>query len=130
MSDLKPAFIFALPRSGSTLTQRILASHKDIATVTEPHILLYYIYSLKDRGVYSRYNHQSLVWAIQDFCNELPNGVEDYLAELRTFVLRLYARATNNKAKYFLDKTPKYSLVVNDIIHIFPDAKFIFLCYL
>lgn len=127
--DLKPLFIFSLPRSGSTLTQRILAAHKDIATVSEPHILLPYLYSLKAEGIYSKYNHKLLVRALEDFCCELPNGVEDYYAEIQTLAMRLYAKATKGRAKYFLDKTPGYHLIVEDIIRLFPDGngKFIFL---
>lgn len=126
-TGLKPLFLFSLPRSGSTLVQRILAAHEDIATATEPHLLLHHIYSLKDRNVYSRYCHQTTVWAIQDFCSGLPNGVDDYLTEMRTFVLRLYAKAVKGDAKYFLDKTPKYHFIVEDIMHLFPKGKFIFL---
>ena len=35
-----PIFLFSLPRSGSTLLQRVLMSHKDIASVAEPWLML------------------------------------------------------------------------------------------
>lgn len=126
-NHLKPLFLFSLPRSGSTLSQRILASHPDIATVTEPSLLLPYLYSLKDKGVYSEYNHELTAWGIQDFCRELPNGRDDYFEEMRTFVLRLYAKAAKKEVKYFLDKAPHYYWIVEEIIHLFPEGKFIFL---
>jgi hypothetical protein len=126
-NDLIPLFLFSLPRSGSTLSQRILGTHPDIATVTEPSILLPYLYSLKDKGVYSEYNHEVTAWGIQDFCRELPHGEDDYFAEMRTFILRLYTKAAKKEAKYFLDKTPHYYWVAEDIIRLFPEGKFIFL---
>lgn len=124
---ITPLFLFSLPRSGSTLTQRILCSHEEIATVSEPWILLPYLYTLKQQGVYSEYGHKSTTEAIKQFCLELPNGENDYLAEIRFFILQLYAKAAKDKAKYFLDKTPRYSLVVEDIINLFPEGKFVFL---
>jgi hypothetical protein len=39
-----PLFLLSLPRSGSTLAQRILAAHGGIATTSEPWILLPYLY--------------------------------------------------------------------------------------
>ena len=68
-----------------------------------------------------------MVRAVEDFCVELPGGIDDYFEELRTFALRLYAKATHGEARYFLDKTPRYHLVVDDVIRLFPEGKFIFL---
>lgn len=131
MTDLHarpiPVFLFSLPRSGSTLCQRILGAHSEIATVSEPNILLHFLYSLKERDVYSTYNHQRAVNGIRDFCHTLPNGIDDYLAEMGEFALRLYAKAARNNVKYFLDKTPQYHFVAEDIIRLFPESKIIFL---
>lgn len=124
---MHPLFIFSLPRSGSTLTQRILCSHDDIESVSEPWILLPHLYTLKRHGVYSEYGHGDARSGIRQFCLELPNGENDYLAEIRSFVMQLYTRAAKNESKYFLDKTPRYSLVVEDIIKLFPEGKFVFL---
>lgn len=124
---MTPIFIFSLPRAGSTLLQRVLAAHKDIDTVSEPWILLPLMYSQKDKGIYAEYEHHSAVQAIEDFYSEMPGGKDDYHTELRGFVERLYSRASHKEAKYFLDKTPRYHLIVDDIIELFPDGKFIFL---
>lgn len=125
--DIQPLFLFSLPRSGSTLAQRILASHEELSTTPEPWILLPYLYTLRSGGISAKYQHKSMAAGIQNFCRQLPNGTDDYLAELREFVLRLYGRATSNGARYFLDKTPRYHLVVDEVIHLFPKGKFIFL---
>jgi len=119
--------LFSLPRSGSTLAQRTLATHAEISTVSEPWILLPYLYTLKKDDIYAEYSHRTMVKAVEDFCRTLPNGTSDYLGELRELTLRLYAKAGKNGARYFLDKTPRYHLVVEDVIHLFPEGKFIFL---
>ena len=124
---ITPLFLFSLPRSGSTLTQRILSSHEEIATVSEPWILLPYLYTLKRQGIHSEYDHKHTTEAIRQFCLELPNGKNDYLAEIRSFILQLYHKAAKDGEKYFLDKTPRYSLVVENIIDLFPEGKFVFL---
>lgn len=122
-----PLFLFSLPRAGSTLAQRVLAAHEQIATISEPWILLPYLYSQKDRGIYAEYDHHTFILALEDFCRELPNGKEDYLTEIRELALRLYTKAAGKEAKYFLDKTPRYHLIVEDVIRLFPEGKFIFL---
>lgn len=122
-----PLFLLSLPRSGSTLAQRILAAHGAIATVSEPWVLLPYFYTLRDRGMYAEYNHRALAQAVEDFCEVLPNGREDYVAEIRELALRLYGKASPNGARYFLDKTPRYHLISEEILTTFPDGKYLFL---
>lgn len=125
---MKPIFIFSLPRSGSTLLQRILAAHDDIGSISgESWILLPYLYTLKKEGVYAEYSHCTLQIAIERFCQELPNGRQDYLAEMNSFISQLYTKAINKDVKYFLDKTPRYHLIVDEIMNLFPDGKFVFL---
>ena len=122
-----PLFLFSLPRSGSTLAQRILAAHAPIATASEPWVLLPYLYTLRKGGAYAEYNHGSLVEAIEDFCDALPAGREDYLAEVRELALRLYDKASPDGTRYFLDKTPRYHLISEEIIATFPEARFVVL---
>ena len=123
----QPLFLFSLPRSGSTLAQRILAAHESIDTTSEPWVLLPYFYTLRDRGVYAEYNHSSLVAAVEDFYGTLPGGREDYVVELRELALRLYRKAASDDARYFLDKTPRYHLISGDLLRAFPDCKHLFL---
>jgi Sulfotransferase family len=124
---IKPIFIFSISRSGSTLIQRIVAAHEGVATVSEPWLLLPYAYTLRERGVDAEYFHPLMVAAIEDFCSELPGGSEDYLTELRRFVLRLYERAAHDGARYFLDKSPPYCLIASEILRLFPEGRFVFL---
>jgi hypothetical protein len=123
-----PLFIFSITRSGSTLVQRVLGSYPEVATVSEPWLLIPFLYTLRRNGVVAEYTHSLAVDAIEDFCRVLPNGVEDYRAELRRFAARLYAKAAGEgSARYFLDKTPPYFFVIDDVLALFPYARAILL---
>lgn len=122
-----PIFILSLPRSGSTLTQSVIAAHGQVATVSEPWLLLPFVYALRSPGVIAEYSHRSLVTAMEDFTAALPHGLADYEAEVRELAVRLYARVTPPGGTHFLDKTPRYCLIAEELLRIFPDAKFIFL---
>lgn len=124
---MKPLFIFSLPRSGSTLLQRILSISQSISTASEPWILLPCIYALKTDGVYSEYWHKQSVRAIRDFYEGFPNGRYDYSDELHKFIINLYKKRSNPDSVYFLDKTPRYHLISDEIINLFPEGKFIIL---
>jgi hypothetical protein len=124
---MKPLFIFSLVRSGSTLLQRMLATHPGVATASEPYLLLPLIYSRRDRGIYAEYGQLLASVGISDFCRTLPNGEADYDDAVRRFVLDLYRRSTDGTATFFLDKTPAYCFIAADIMRLFPEGRFIFL---
>jgi hypothetical protein len=123
----QPIFLLSLPRAGSTFVQRVLATHEEICTAAEPWILLPQLYALRSRGVVTEYNQEMSAQAIQDFIEELPGGMDTYRDELRRFVIRLYNDACGEKGRYFLDKSPRYHLIVHELFELFQDAKFIFL---
>lgn len=124
----QPIFLLSLPRSGSTLVQRVLASTDDIATAPEPWFLLPQAYALRERGVEAEYVQVSSVRAIHEFVDRLPNGLADYRSGVRDFALRLYDLAAGDgDGRYFLDKTPRYHLIIDDLFELFPEARFVFL---
>lgn len=128
---IKPIFIISLPRSGSTLLQTLMASHPDIATAPETWLLLP-IASIDpdDRykvRVYSNYSWRHTRVAISDFVKLLPGEREYFINAIREFVLKLYASAASGDSEFFLDKTPRYYLIIDFLAEVFPDAKFIIL---
>lgn len=125
--SVKPIVIFSISRSGSTLLQRIVAAHDGVSTAPEPWILLPQAYALRRRGVDAEYSQQLLATAVEGFCRRLPDGEETYLAATREFALRLYAEAAEESATHFVDKSPPYCLVPEEIMRILPEAKFVFL---
>jgi hypothetical protein len=72
-------FVIGPPRSGSTMLQRMLASHSAIYTHPEPHIIT----PLAHLGYFENvekapYDHINAVEAIREYVDVLPNGEEDY----------------------------------------------------
>ena len=125
--NITPLFVFSLPRSGSTLLQRSIAAHPRISTAAEPWLMLPLIYTLRREGSYAEYSHYSANNAMSEFVANMPGGRKAYNEELRHFVEGVYGRYTKPGDLYFLDKTPRYHLIVDEIIDLFPDAKFVFL---
>lgn len=121
-------FLISQPRSGSTLTQRILGSHPDIYTVSEPWVMLPPLYGLRYEGIESDYNYKWAKVALKEFCKALPNGEETYLKGIGKCYSYLYSQAMiNSKKTYFLEKTPRYYYIIPELYKTFPKAKFILL---
>jgi len=124
---MRPLFLLSLPRSGSTLVQRVLGSHAEVATAAEPWVLLPVLYATRGRGARAEYWHESAAEAIGDFIARLDGGREGWQAEVRAFATALYGRAGGADHAYFLDKTPRYHTVAAELMELFPDARFVFL---
>ena len=95
--------------------------------MSEPWLLIPLVYAFRRKGVYAEYEHGTMVSAMEDFAADLPHGRRDLQAEVSGLVMRLYQRSFESQHRYFLDKTPPYFLIVDEIFELFPDAKFIFL---
>ena len=129
VTEMKSVFIISLPRSGSTLLQRILAISPEISSVSEPWLLLPFA-GLSEYGnlmTYSEYSFRVAHSAYTEFVNSLPNGDNDYYLSLSRFIDDIYGKASKDNSQYFLDKTPRYYLIVDFIKKVFPDSKIIFL---
>ena len=121
-------FVVSQPRSGSTLLQRMLGAHPDVATVGEPWIMLNPLYALRREGWQAEYNARLAHDAMSAFVEELPNGREDYYEALRRMCGHLYGRILEEKkCRLFVDKTPRYYEILEELPRVFPDARFIVL---
>jgi len=124
---IKPIFIFSMPRSGSTLLQKILSTHQLISSSGEPSIMLPVAYMLKEEGILTDSAHRENLGGIKALIDTLPQKEADYYRYLRQFILNIYLNVAKDESHYFVDKTPKYWMIIDEIIKIFPDAKIIFL---
>ena len=124
---MTPVFLISLPRSGSTLLQRLMMGHPAIASTSEPWLMLPLVYMLREDGLVSEYAHRSAYRGIHDFIKVLPQGQQDYQEAVRHFVSDLYERQCQRDELYFLDKTPRYYLIIKELAETFPEAKFILL---
>lgn len=123
-----PIFLISLPRSGSTLLQKMLGVSPKISTVAEPWILLPLGKMLERHGIVADYWQETCYKALTDLIAELPGGRVEFLELVAGFVRTLYSRIGGRpEAIYFLDKTPRYYLIVPFLSEAFPDAKFLFL---
>lgn len=124
-------FLISQPRAGSTMLQRMLGSHPEIHTLSEPWLMLHPLYALRKQGVNVEFSHNTRLLALQDFLNEIANGQkpeEVYFEGIRRMYGYLYRRALQNSGKrFFLDKTPRYYHIIPDLYHTFPEAKYIIL---
>lgn len=126
MNEVRPIFLISLPRSGSTLLQKILTVSPEIHSVSETWLMLPLAFMLRPEETLATYNHTTAFNAIEDFIKTLPNEQKDFYAALNCFAISLYGKTRPN-VRYFIDKTPRYYLIIQFLAEVFPDAKFIFL---
>lgn len=121
-------FLISQPRAGSTLLQRILGSHPEVHTASEPWIMLHPFYAARAEGIETEYRHQTARIGVDSFVDAMPGGRDDYDDGLRRMYAHLYTRATEGSGKSrFLDKTPRYYLIIPDLLRVFPRARFVLL---
>jgi hypothetical protein len=104
----------------------MLAFHPEISTTPEPWILLPPLYALREGGVFSEYNHTMTRKALDDLCQNLPRGRRDYFEAVGNFGRTLYEKLAP-ESRYFLDKTPRYHVISEEIVKVFPDGIFVVL---
>ena len=123
-----PVFLLSLPRSGSTMLQRALGRHPNIATLSEPWFLLGLIPPTAIDEALATYEYSTYRMAIEDLTAALPNGEYDWNDAMRSAAQVIYDRlCPDDQALYFLDKTPRYALAPKSVTALFPDAPVIIL---
>jgi hypothetical protein len=121
-------FVVSQPRAGSTMLQRILGAHPDIHTLSEPWIALQPLLALREDGYACNFDLLPAKAAVKDFSLNLPEGDDAYCEALRRMLNYLYGRALEQSEKsIFLDKTPRYYLIIPEILRVFPRARVVFL---
>jgi len=127
--SVKMLFVIGAPRSGTTMLERMLASHSMILGGPEPHLLT----PLAHLGVWDNvdkapYDHILAAESQKAFIDALPGKTQDYWDACRAYCDVLYGRylATSDK-EICMDKTPAYTLIAPFIMKVFPDAKYVIL---
>jgi hypothetical protein len=126
--SLQMLFIIGAPRSGTTMLERMLASHSMIQGGPEPHLLT----PLAHLGPWANvdkapYDHILAAEAQRMFIEQLPRKEQDYWDACRAYCDVLYTRyaAANGGKPICLDKTPAYALILPFMMNVFPDAKYV-----
>ena len=119
-------FLISAPRSGSTLLQKLLVTSENINTAAEPWWLLPLLRYKSNQG-YESYNKRIASKAIEDFDEYVNRKTGSSLDnEIAKMVQAVYGSLAPDSG-YFLDKTPRYYLIIDELRELFPQAKFIFL---
>lgn len=121
-------FLISQPRAGSTMIQRILGSHPDIYTLSEPWLMLHPLYAMRSKGYEAEYHAWEARVALKNFFEEDLKDEDAYFRGVSKMCAYFYdcALSTSNK-RYFLDKTPRYYHIVPELQRTFPQARFIIL---
>ena len=123
-------FLIGAPRSGTTLTARMLGAHSGMIAPVEPHLMppLAHLgfHEKVDRAPYDPVITQI---GLREFVGKLPGGEADYLEALRRAADHLYERALADAppGTRFVDKTPAYALVLDFLAKLYPDARYLVL---
>ncbi len=118
---MRKLFIYSLPRSGSTLFQKYLYRNDDVSTISEPWILLPIYYIFKNKKVFSEYEQHLFLRSFNDLDMQGVNK-NDLLSEIIKAASETYYRnVAPNDSKVFIDKTPRYSVICNEVIRDFKE---------
>ncbi|WP_193211830.1 sulfotransferase [Luteolibacter marinus] len=126
MPETQVIFLLSMPRAGSTLLQRLLMGSGVCKTVGEPSFLLRLLGEGDPILRAASYNEELVETAVRDLRKAWAGFDDCYRSGVRDLANAIY-RGLADGAPYFIDKTPRYSVIARELIETFPDAKFIVL---
>lgn len=126
IDENKLIFLISQPRSGSSLLQQLLLNSNQIESTPEPWIMLNLIYTYKDSNITSEYNPNYAFINFINFLEKNQNGLKKFKEDIKSLALSLYFNQINDGC-FFLDKTPRYYHIIEELHELFPNAKFIYL---
>lgn len=126
MKGEKLIFIISQPRSGSSLTQQLLLKSDSITSSPESWQMLSLIHTYKYTNIKEGYNPNYTSINFLEYLTTLDKGLETVKQKIKDLALELYA-LKNEKNLLFLDKTPRYYHIIEELYELFPEAKFVFL---
>lgn len=121
-------FIISQPRSGSSLLQQLLLNSNQILSEPEPWMMLSLIHTYKGTQITSSYNPNYTAINFNTFLNSRQDGFHMFKQQIKELALSTYGETFHDSnTHYFLDKTPRYYHIIDELYELFPKAKFILL---
>lgn len=115
-----------MPRAGSTLLQRLLMGSGVCKSVGEPSFLLRFLGEGDPILRAATYSEALVETAIQDMRKSWGGFDAAYRKGVHDLAVSIYQGLADG-FPYFIDKTPRYSLIAEELVELFPEAKFIVL---
>lgn len=120
-------FLISQPRSGSSLLQQLLLNSNMIYSTPEPWFMLSLVYFYKLPNLSGNYNPNFCQINFMRYLEKEQIELDKVKKKIKNLALDFYAMSKVTKDQYFLDKTPRYYHIIDDLMEIFPKAKFILL---
>jgi protein-tyrosine sulfotransferase len=117
-------FLLSTPRAGSTLLGAVLGNHSEVFCPNEPWLLLgLHALTQEKPPIPASTNHELAAIALGQLLSR-----EEFINASRAFALSVYNSKLRHSGKaIFVDKTPRYALVLPFLDALFPAAKKIWL---
>jgi hypothetical protein len=113
-----PVFVIGAPRSGTSILAWSLHHHPDFWTSDETEFLHRLFGAGRLKGLYEAATSRPKTWL-------RTHGVDraEFLAQIGLGVNALFT--SRSKGKRWVDQTPGYTLMVDDLAELFPGARFL-----
>jgi hypothetical protein len=113
-----PIFVVGVARSGTSWVHEILRSHPLVAGLYESRLF--------DSGQGLAFLLSDVHWGPGAATGVSRNYTrEEFAAEIRRFVARIFAKRLKPHHRYIVEKTPGHVWAMSAIAEVFPDARFI-----
>jgi len=109
------------------MIQQLLIQNERINSVPEPWFMLTLVSLYKNLGFTGGYNQSYASINFLEYLSNVGMKVNDVKEEVRSLSFKLYNLKALPNNHYFLDKTPRYYYIIEELIDLFPNAKFILL---
>ncbi|MEW5877086.1 MAG: sulfotransferase [Acidobacteriota bacterium] len=119
LADLEGVFVVGCPRSGTSALAWALAQHPRLWTSTESDFLFH----LFGRGHLRRAFQACISRPDESWLKKENVSYEEFCRFLGKGISALFRSRSKNRI--WVDQSPTYTLLLEDLVHLFPNAKFL-----
>ena len=125
MTSRNLIFLLSLPRSGSTWVQRNIMKRKNVKTLPETWLFLSLASAFKPSSMLTEYNALLQNKAFLELEQRAVDKKIILNQVLKSVAEEICEQLNLEKKEFFLEKTPRNLLILDDLIEAFPSATFI-----